>query len=133
MNSHNHVMLLGDLVVWFYEYLAGIQNAPCCAAFEKIVMRPYPVEGLDHVKASYHSQHGLIKSFWQKNDKAFQWEITVPGNSTATVYIPAKDKARVTESGQKISSAKGVKFVKMEGNYAVYQVGSGNYSFRSEE
>ena len=131
MNSHNHVMLLGDLIVWFYEYLAGIQNAPGSIAFEKIVMRPYPVKGLDDVKSSYHSMNGIIKSAWNKNGNAFQWEITVPGNTTATVYIPAKDKAQVTENGQKASSAKGVKFLRMEGEYAVYLVGSGSYSFQS--
>jgi alpha-L-rhamnosidase len=94
-------------------------------------MHPYPVAGLDYVKASYHSVHGVVKSSWSKNGSAFQWEITVPGNTTATVYIPATDKAQVTEGGNKASSAKGVKFVKMEGEYAVYQVGSGNYSFLS--
>ena len=26
MNSRNHVMLLGDLLIWFYEDLAGIKN-----------------------------------------------------------------------------------------------------------
>jgi alpha-L-rhamnosidase len=129
MNSHNHVMLLGDLVVWFYEYLAGIQNAPGSAGFEKIVMKPYPV--LDYVKASYSSIHGVIKSDWQKTDNSFKWEITVPCNTSATVYIPATDKAQVTESGQKASSSDGVKFVKMDGDYAVYKVGSGNYSFLS--
>ena len=133
MNSLNHVMLLGDLIVWFYEYLAGIQNAPDSIAFEKIVMRPYPVEGLNYVKASYHSMHGLIKSAWQKTDNAFQWDITVPANTTATVYIPATDKSKVTEGGQKASSAKGVKFLRMEGEYAVYQVGSGSYSFMSKK
>jgi alpha-L-rhamnosidase len=131
MNSYNHVMLLGDLVVWFYEYLAGIQDAPDSASFEKIVMKPYPVTGLDYVKASYHSIHGIIKSDWQKKDNAFQWKITIPCNTTATVYIPATDQAQVTEGGKKASSSKGVKFVKMEGDYAVYQVGSGNYSFSS--
>jgi len=123
------VMLLGDLIVWYYEYLAGIQNAPGSVAFEKIVMRPYPVDGLDYVKASYHSMRGMIKSHWQKKNNTFQWEITVPANTTATVYIPATDKALVSEGGQKASAAKGVKFVKMEGDYAVYEVGSGSYSF----
>ena len=129
MNSHNHVMLLSDLLIWFYEHLAGIQNAPDHTGFEKIVMCPCPVAGLDYVKASYHSMHGLIKSSWNKNGDMFQWEITVPGNATAMVYVPATDKAQVTESGVKASAAKGVKFVKMEGGYAVFEVGSGSYSF----
>jgi len=133
MNSHNHVMLLGDLIVWFYEYLAGIQNDPSGIAFKKIVMRPHPVDGLDYVKASYHSLHGLIKSSWQKSDNSFQWDVTIPANTTATVYIPATNGSQVTESGQKVSSAKGVKFLKMDGEYAVYSVGSGCYSFLSKK
>lgn len=95
-------------------------------------MRPYPVAGLDYVKASYHSIHGLIKSSWQKNGDTFQWEITIPGNTTATIYIPATDKTQVTEGGKKASMAKGVKFVKMKGEYAVYEVRSGEYTFQSK-
>jgi alpha-L-rhamnosidase len=133
MNSHNHVMLLGDLVVWFYEYLAAIRNAPGSAGFENLLMHPYPVAGLDYVNASYRSVRGTIKSNWRREGGAFLWDITIPCNASATVYIPATDKAGVTESGQKASSARGVKFVKMEDGYAVYQVKSGNYSFRSEK
>jgi alpha-L-rhamnosidase len=89
------------------------------------------VEGLDYVKASYHSIRGTVNSAWEKNGDVFQWEITVPGNATATVYIPITDKPNVTESGQEASSAKGVKLLRMENGFAVYQIGSGNYSFRS--
>jgi alpha-L-rhamnosidase len=129
MNSHNHVMLLGDLVVWYYEYLAGIQNTAGSYGFKHITMKPYPVDGLDYVTASYCSIRGEIKSAWQKTGNTFQWEITIPANTTATVYIPASKGKQVNESGQKASSAKGVKFVKTEGDYAVYEVGSGTYSF----
>ena len=94
-------------------------------------MRPYPVEGLDYVKASYHSIHGIIESHWQKKENIFQWEITVPANTTAKLYIPSKGKGHVSESGQKASSSKGVKFLKIDGEYAVYLVGSGSYKFYS--
>ncbi|MDR0724606.1 MAG: glycoside hydrolase family 78 protein, partial [Prevotellaceae bacterium] len=123
MNSGNHVMLLGDLVVWFYEYLAGIQNNPNSAGFEEIVMKPYPVEGLNRVKASYKSHRGLIKSEWTKENGLFLWNITVPCNSTATVYIPVTtDKNKVTESGKKASSSKGVKFLRLTDKYRVFKV-----------
>ena len=52
MNSGNHVMLLGDLVIWFYEDLAGIRNDPQSAGFKKnpdgarIHRRPRLCEGL---------------------------------------------------------------------------------------
>ncbi len=129
MNSHNHVMLLGDLIVWFYEYLAGIKNAPENAGFEKILMRPYTVDGLNYVSASYHSVKGDIASSWKKIDGTFLWNITIPGNTTAIVYIPVADKKQVTEGNKKVSSSKSVKFIKMDGAYAVCEIGSGKYNF----
>ncbi|MDR2040866.1 MAG: alpha-rhamnosidase, partial [Tannerella sp.] len=132
MNSHNHVMLLGDLLVWFYEYLGGIKNSPPGTGFKRIEMKPYPVEGLDYVTASYHSVRGRIKSAWKKQNGRFRWEITVPCNSTAIVYVPAKDRNTVTESGKSITSAEGVRFLETKGNYALYEVGSGDYVIESE-
>jgi alpha-L-rhamnosidase len=132
MNAQNHVMMLGDLLAWFYEYLAGIRNDAAGAGFEKIVMHPYPVDGLDHVTASYHSVKGEIKSAWKKKDGLFLWDITVPGNSTATVYIPASDAANVTEGGVSVSSGKDIRFVRTDGLYAVYEIGSGSYHFQSK-
>ena len=55
--------------------------------------------------------------------------MTIPANTTATVYVPAKDAAAVTEGGKPAGEAAGVKFVRMEGGCAVYEVGSGEYRF----
>ncbi|MDR2848817.1 MAG: alpha-rhamnosidase, partial [Bacteroidales bacterium] len=132
MNSHNHVMLLGDLIVWYYEYLAGIQNTAGSAGFKHITMKPYPVDGLEFVKASYRSVRGEIKSAWHRHEAHFHWDITVPGNAVATVYVPAAAKEQVKEGKQPAATADGVKFVKMDGQYAVFEVGSGNYSFLVE-
>lgn len=120
MNSHNHVMLLGDLIVWYYEYLAGIQNAPESIGFKNIVMKPYPVDGLDFVTASYHSVRGLIKSEWKKSSDSFTWNISVPCNAVAHVYIPADAPDKVTENAQKASSSKGVRYLRTEGDYVVF-------------
>lgn len=131
IDSQNHVMQLGDLIVWFYEDLAGIKNTTGSYGFKKITMRPQLIEGLDSVNASYNSIHGLIKSSWKKEGSIFQWNVTIPCNTTATVYIPASAKGAVTENGQRPSS-KDVKFVKMDGSYAVFEIGSGNYAFSSD-
>jgi alpha-L-rhamnosidase len=129
MNSQNHVMLLGDAVVWLYEYLAGIQNSAGSEGFKKITMKPYPVPGLDYVNATYHSVKGEIKSAWRKEDTNFIWDISVPANSTATVYIPTKDKSQVKESDKTITDSDEIKFVGIDGDYAVYEIGSGDYHF----
>ncbi len=132
MNSHNHVMLLGDLIIWFYENLAGIKTEPKHPGFKRIQMRPSLIEGLDYVNASYNSVHGLIKSNWKKAGNRFIWNITIPGNTKAEVYVPARDKNSVTEGGKDASSVRGVRFIRMEGNRAVFEAGSGDYSFISE-
>lgn len=130
MNSHNHVMLLGDLMVWYYENLAGIKSDEAYPGFGQLEMRP-SVDGLDFVKASYHSVHGLIKSEWRKKKDRFTWNITIPGNTKAVVYIPARSAANVMEAGKKASSANGIKFLRMEKDRAVFEVGSGEYVFMS--
>ncbi|WP_317175544.1 glycoside hydrolase family 78 protein [Pontibacter beigongshangensis] len=129
MNSYNHVMMLGDLLSWYYEDLGGIRSSREQTGFKEIEMKPLMVNGLEFVNASYHSLYGLIKSDWKKEKKRFTWNITVPGNTKAVVYIPASSEKSVTEGGKAAARANGVKFLRMEGDRAVFEVGSGSYSF----
>ena len=92
MNSRNHVMLLGDLVVWFYEYLGGIR--PLEPGFKSIELKPYPIPGLDWVKCSYDSSYGKIVSDWKTADGVFDWEVEVPEGTSAKAYLPGKDGSR---------------------------------------
>ncbi|WP_245222063.1 alpha-L-rhamnosidase [Pedobacter kyungheensis] len=124
MNSQNHVMMLGDLLIWYYENLAGIKTES--PAFKKISMKPEIVTGLDHVNASYQSSYGLIKSDYTKNTDKFTWKVSIPANTSATLYIPAKNKQAVTEN---LGSIKDLKFIKLEKDRAIYEVGSGDYEF----
>ncbi len=129
MNSGNHVMQIGDLAVWMYEYLAGIRPDPEKPGFQHILIRPYPAGDLSFVRASHHSMYGTIASAWKRAGGSFTLDVTVPPNTAATVWIPAKDVAAVTESGRPAGSARGVKFVRAEGGNAVFEVESGTYSF----
>ena len=131
MNSGNHVMLIGDLGIWLYESLAGIKADPDQPGFKHIIMRPEPVEGLAFARASHRSPYGLITSDWEKKDGVFHWNITVPANASATIFVPAKAAESVTESGKPVIQASGVQFVSMEQGRAVFRVGSGSYSFQS--
>ena len=131
MNSGNHVMQIGDLAVWMYEYLAGIRSDPEKPAFKHAIIHPYPAGDLTFVKASHRSLYGTIASSWKRAGSVFSLEVTVPANTTATVWLPASDVSTVTESGHKAASSPGVKFVRAENNGAVFDVESGSYSFRS--
>ena len=119
MNSANHVMLLGDLLIWYYEDLAGIKCADDAVAFKKIEMSPVLPEGLDYVDASYESAYGTIESEWTRDGDKLTWRVVVPGNTSAQVYFP--------EGYQKASNSD-LGNVRYSDDKKV-EVGSGEYIF----
>jgi len=128
MNSHNHPMM-GSVSAWFYKYLAGINTDPRAPGFKRIVIHPYPLGDLTWVRSQYASLYGPIRCAWKHEDNSFTLNITVPVNTTATVYVPAADPKQVAEGGRPASSAAGVKWLRNEGGEAVFEVGSGDYEF----
>ena len=97
MNSGNHVMLLGDLILWEYEYLGGIRALE--PGYSKIQLKPYPIEGLDFVNCSYNSVSGRIESHWKREGNRFEWDIAIPANTTAEVCLPTANGYEVKTYG----------------------------------
>ncbi len=116
---------------WFYQGLAGIRPDETAPGFKKILIQPAIVGDLTWVKCGYDSLHGRLDSHWRKDGDKLTLEVTIPANTTSTVYVPAKNANEVTESGKAAAEAEGVKFLRMENNAAVYAVGSGTYRFQS--
>ena len=131
MNSFNHYWL-GCVSEWLFTQAAGMDtDGP---GYKRITFRPEILNQdmeLKWVKASYQSLRGKIASAWKLEDNRFELNITVPGNCTATVFVPAKAAADVTESGKSAAQAEGVKFLRQEGGLAVFEIGSGQYAFQS--
>ena len=89
MNSGNHVMMLGDLIPWAYECLAGIAPDSAQPGFKHIVMKPdFSIRQLDGVTATYPSVYGNISSRWERKDGSITWHVEIPANTTATLYLP---------------------------------------------
>ena len=87
MNSGNHVMLLGDLLSWLYEYIAGIGAAD--VGYKHIAMRPdFSVDEIDQIDASYQSIYGKIVSRWRKEHGRLYWHVEIPANTKATLCLP---------------------------------------------
>jgi alpha-L-rhamnosidase len=116
---------------WMYRCLAGIRPDLSGPGYKKLTIQPAIISKLTWVKAHYDSVYGRIESSWKKEEDSLTVEITIPANTTATVYIPARDIAGVTESGKPIGKVKGVQFLRMENSTAIYVVGSGTYRFQS--
>jgi len=128
MNSGNHQMLLGDLQIWYYEYLAGIKTDDTDVAFKKIIMKPIFPEGLSFVKASLNSKYGLIKSEWERKASSLEWNIIIPPNTTAEITLP-RTKGTITESGKKFDDLLVKTASKTASGETVLTVGSGAYHF----
>ena len=130
MNSFNHYAF-GSVGRWMFGTIAGIDtDGP---GYKRIIIRPQPGGGFSYAKASYESIHGKIVSDWKIEGRKFTLNVTIPPNTTATVYVPAKDSRSVTEGGKLAVVSEGVRFRAMEGNSAVYEIGSGHYVFVSED
>src|ERR1017187_10566664 len=130
-SSHNHFML-GQITEWFYKALAGIDVDPAGPGFKRIILRPQPVGDLTWVEASYESIHGSISVRWERDGERFVLKATIPANTTATVYLPTRDSVVVQEGGMPAEQRPGVKFLRREGDRAVFAIESGSYAFESQ-
>ncbi|MGO8745080.1 MAG: family 78 glycoside hydrolase catalytic domain, partial [Thermoguttaceae bacterium] len=131
MNGESQKILSGNLEAWCYQTLAGINYDPQQPGFRHIILRPRPVGDLTWVSASHKCLYGTIRSAWRIEKGAFTWNVTVPPNTTATVFVPTTDAASVLESGKPAAAAGHVKFLRSESGCAVYAVSAGRYEFRS--
>jgi alpha-L-rhamnosidase len=113
---------------WFYRGLGGIQWDPENPGFKNIILRPALVKSVDWVTCNYKSPYGKIVSNWKTKANQFNWEVTIPANSTATVYVQGNN---IMEGGSPIEEVVGVTFIKNEDGASVYKVESGNYNFKS--
>ncbi|MCO6009829.1 glycoside hydrolase family 78 protein [Actinoallomurus purpureus] len=118
MNSFNHYGL-GAVGDWLYQTVGGI--APAAPGYQRTVIRPRPGGPLTSASARYRSGYGDIVTRWKQAGGRFTLDVTVPVNTTAEVWVPAKDPSRVAQDGAKL--------VRAQDGYAVFNVGSGRWHF----
>ena len=130
--SHDHPAFT-CVGFWFYQGLAGIRPDRSEPGFKKIIIKPALVGDVTWAKATYDSMHGPITSDWKIVNGKFHLNISIPANTTATVYLPAKSINTITESGHPLSKADSVKVLHMAPPTAVLTIGSGTYQFVSDK
>jgi len=129
MNSFNHYAY-GACGEWMFRSMLGIDtDGP---GYKTILMTPELGQGITWAKGHYDSIHGRISSDWRIDGNRFSWEVIVPTNTSACLRVPAGHVADVTESGRPATKARGVTFLRMEKNRAVFSVDSGSYTFVSK-
>jgi hypothetical protein len=105
MNSFNHYAY-GAVGDWMYRNIGGIDLDARRPGYRGVVVHPRPGGGLTWAKASLLAPGGLVACEWKIEDKKLTLNVTVPPNSTATVYVPVAGKTpAVTEGGKPVVAA----------------------------
>ena len=130
MNSRNHVMLLGDFLIWCYENVAGIKTDKSEVGFKKIIMKPTFYKGLDFVRASTETPYGRISSEWKRVGNNLKWEIEIPANTSAVVTFPINSEGHILINELKVNKVEGIDVVNKQEGLLTLVIPSGTYEIR---
>ena len=126
MNSGNHVMLLGDLLVWMYGDLAGIKQSARSRAYKELDMYLYMPEELSHVRATHGTPYGTVSSEWRRTEDGITWQVDLPANTGARIHVP---------SGYTVQGMHSLRWAsaEVEGDDLCLIVGSGSYTINAQK
>lgn len=141
--SKNH-MILAQIDEWFHASVAGIQFEPFSKTFTstylnsstgtfdegdgqaRLIFHPRVVGDLTRAMGTYQMLQGEARSEWNRAaNGTFEISVTVPSNMGAEVRVPITFAAGEDE----VNASHRARFIRREGNYAVYTVPSGEHRF----
>lgn len=126
--SMNHIMF-GEINAWFYKALGGIFPDEAQPGFKNVILKPNFVAGLNQFEAKHEGPYGTIVSSWKKTGGKVSYQVTIPANSTATLFLNAKE---ILESGKSLSENKQIKSERSENQTYCIHLQSGTYKFSIE-
>jgi alpha-L-rhamnosidase len=128
MNSFNH-WAFGAVGEWMWRYIAGLNPDDAQPGWKHFLIAPRPGGGVTWSRADYDSIRGRIVCHWRLDGGQLKLQTTIPPNTTATVYVPAKEAAAVKEHDQPAAQAEGVQYIGPGDGTAIFEVQSGQYLF----
>ncbi|GHT79430.1 hypothetical protein FACS189464_4200 [Bacteroidia bacterium] len=128
MNSFN-TFAHGSVGYWLYSRVAGIRQESGSSGYKKIIIDPSVNAQMANAQAKFHSGYGDIVSQWEIKENQYNLKVVIPPNTTARIYIPAKNAKDITESGKPLSSIKGIKASTPVNGKIILETGSGEYHF----
>jgi len=105
-----------------YAIMSGIFGInPTSAGYGSFEVR-FCTGGLGNASITVPTVKGKIGASFEKSEGVFKASVTVPANTTATVYLPASQGAAVTVDGSSVDG-------NYENGYVAVTVGSGTWEF----
>jgi hypothetical protein len=102
-SSMNHFML-GHLVEWHYAYVAGIRQQPGSVGWRRVLISPEPGP-MDSASASFDGPSGRIAVKWEKHEKVFTLNVTIPDGVEATAVLPDGERRNLSPGTSTLRSA----------------------------
>ncbi len=99
MNSFNHYAY-GAVFGWMMNTMAGIRPDNDNPGFKHFILAPIPSDSIGSVNGSYRTPYGTIKSAWSYSGKVWNYEATIPANTTATVKLVCPKGKRILINGK---------------------------------
>ncbi|GAB1359587.1 hypothetical protein MASR1M31_13720 [Porphyromonadaceae bacterium] len=128
MNSFNHYAY-GAIQEWMFAYSIGIQRDEQQPGYKHILLQPRIGGTFTHIKGHFDSMYGRIESGWEKVGKGYVYNVSIPANTTATLYLSVANPSLVKEGNNPIKKSKGIRYVGFENGKATYELASGTYLF----
>lgn len=128
MNSFNHYAY-GAIGDWMYRVMTGIDTEESAPGYKGIVIKPHLNGRFTFASSEYNTLYGLIKSSWKTEGNKNVFEISIPGNTTATLHLPVSGADIILEGGKVLAQAKDIQVVGSDAGYVTMKVGPGNYKF----
>ena len=98
MNSFNHYSF-GAVYEWMMAYQLGISADADAPGYQHFILQPTAGGSFAYARGSFDSPYGTIESGWTAEDGVMtSYEVTVPANTTATLYLPAPLAAEGVEA-----------------------------------
>ena len=139
--------MLTGVCRFFYDSIAGIQeptfygNREFEPGYGVIGIKPQVLGDLTHASASIKTIRGIVSSGWKKTGNSLVLNVTLPGNATGRVSVPAmglkhfmitEGGTSVWKDGSYIHGVAGITAGKQDSDYITFDVGSGEYHFKIE-
>jgi alpha-L-rhamnosidase len=136
-DSKNHPMF-GSVSEWLHHSILGIQQADTSVAFRDIIIRPAVVGDLAWARGHYDSVRGRIASSWWKYGDDLIFEVEIPANARARIFVPLLNKPRpdiyegptpLVRQGAATEADPQIRLVQAGRGYYEFSVGAGRYRF----
>jgi alpha-L-rhamnosidase len=93
--------------------------------FKTIEVKPHPGADFTQMRASQMTPYGRAAAEWRKAEGEFTLDVEIPVNTTAKIYVPLMAQGEV-------ATPHDAKRTGEEDGYALFEVGSGRYTFVSK-